>query len=185
MRQPMRPFITAYKNRSSKSRTSRPSNIDDSQKAISRPLPLDLSANAASASGLDASCSEAWATADALFGGKGVEVVEPPKPHTRRILPCLLQPEAIASTEEETKKAQRAPRVVKQLGRAKATAIDHPSKAVLITKAVEPSPIVVSPDVANAPAARRERRPIQNRWVRKTELKPGEKWKSRLCDAAR
>ncbi len=26
---------------------------------------------------------------------------------------------------------------------------------------------------------------IQDRWVRKTELRPGERWKRRLCDAAR
>ena len=42
-----------------------------------------------------------------------------------------------------------------------------------------------SPDILIASTPLRKRRSIQKRWVLKTELKAGEKWKRRLCKAAR
>jgi hypothetical protein len=41
-----------------------------------------------------------------------------------------------------------------------------------------------SPDILIASTPLRKRRSIQKRWVLKTELKAGEKWKRRLCKAA-
>jgi hypothetical protein len=183
----VRPFITAYKNRSSKS--PRPWDVDDPEKAVPKPLPVDLGANASAPSGRDVSYSAAMAAADAVFGGKAVEVValqELPNVPTRRILPCLLQPEAeLASPPEAATKARRAPRAVKPLGRkaVKATAPTSSIEPVAKT-AVESSPILTTPDIPNLLATRRERSAIQSRWVRKNELKPGEKWKRRLCKAA-
>lgn len=183
MRQPVRPFITAYKNRSSKSRTSRPWDIDDPEKVLPKPLPVDLSADAPAMSGLDADYLAAMAAADAVFGGKAVELVAlqgPANIPTSRILPCLLQDEAqLASPAEEAKKPRRAPRAVKPLGRK---AVKPPAIA---KKVIEPSQIIGTPEIPNVPATRRERSSIQIRWVCKTELKPGEKWKRRLCKAAR
>lgn len=191
MRQPIRPFITAYKNRSSKFRMALPPEIDDSPKADSAPLPVDLSANAPAMSRLDANYLAAMATADAVFGKKPVEVAplqEPPNDYIRRILPCLLQPETeAASPPEQAKKARRAPRAVKPLEQkaVEDTAIAFPLKPAVARKAVGPSPVDVTPDLSNSAASRRERSAIQKRWVRKTELMPGEKWKQRLCKAAR
>jgi hypothetical protein len=42
-----------------------------------------------------------------------------------------------------------------------------------------------SPDILIASGPQRERRSIQRRWVLRIELKAGEKWKRRLCKAAR
>ncbi|WP_442755205.1 hypothetical protein ACNHKD_00645 [Methylocystis sp. JAN1] len=191
MRQPVRPFITAYKNRSSKFRMPRPRDIDDPEKAISKPMSVDLSVNAPAKPRMDAEYSAALAAADALFGGKAIvaeAVQEPSNIPTSRILPCLLQPEAqLAPPAEQAKKAGRAPRAAKPPARkaAKATAVVPPVKPAIARQAVEPPQVVVTPDTLNVPATRRERSSIQNRWVRKTELKPGEKWKHRLCKAAR
>ena len=42
-----------------------------------------------------------------------------------------------------------------------------------------------SPDILIVSTPHRDRRSIQKRWVLRTELKAGEKWKRRLCKAAR
>jgi hypothetical protein len=42
-----------------------------------------------------------------------------------------------------------------------------------------------SPDKLTVSTPHRDRRSIQKRWVLRTELKAGEKWKRRLCKAAR
>lgn len=194
MHQPMRPFITAYKNRPSKSRMPRPPEIDDSPRAIATPLRIDLSADAPAMSRLDAHSSAARAAADGIFGKKAVEeatLQAQPSVPARRILPCLLQREAEpASPPEQTKKARRAPSAVKPLERKTAKAAEEaaifvPLEPAVAKKVVEPPPVVETPDLSNVTASRRERSAIQNRWVRKTELGPGEKWKQRLCKAAR
>ena len=46
-------------------------------------------------------------------------------------------------------------------------------------------PTRLSPDILIVSSPHRERRSIQKRWVLMTELKAGEKWKRRLCKAAR
>lgn len=191
MRQPVRPFITAYKDRSSKFRTPRPWDIDDPEKVLAKPLSVDFSADASAMSGSDTDYLAAMAAADAVFGGKAVESValqEPANIPTSRILPCLLQDEAQpSSAAEQTTKARRAPRTVKTSGRKadKPAAINPPIKPSIAKKVVKPSQSAGTPEILNAPAVRRERSSIQIRWVCKTELKPGEKWKRRLCKAAR
>lgn len=186
----MRPFITAYKNRSSKSRTARPWDIDDPEKTAAKPLTVDLGATPA-ASGPDAEYLAAMAAADAVFGGKAVETAafqEPPNVPVSRILPCLLQPdEQPAPSVEKAKKAPRTPRAAKpaQRNADKAEGVAAPIKRAPAQKTVEPPPVVVTTDSENVGATRRERSSLQSRWVRKSALKPGEKWKRRLCKAAR
>lgn len=190
MRQPVRPFITAYKNRSSKSRMARPWDIEDPEKTAPKPLNVDLSA-APATSGPDAEYLAAMAAADAVFGAKPVETAAPQEPSNvpaSRILPCLLQPDAQPEPPaEKARKARRAPVAVKPPGRnaVKAEAPAPRTKRAIVEKVVEPPQVVVTPDNEDVVATRRERSSVQNRWVRKSELKPGEKWKRRLCKAAR
>jgi hypothetical protein len=50
---------------------------------------------------------------------------------------------------------------------------------------LERPPTSFSPDILIVSTPHRERRSIQKRWVLRTALKAGEKWKRRLCKAAR
>ena len=103
---------------------------------------------------LDAEYSAAMEAADAIFGGKAIEVAavqEYLQVRTRRLLPCLLQPEAVIVPEaEEVKKARRTPRVVKPPERNaadtfNANALNPPVKQAIAENAVECS-VVAMPD---------------------------------------
>ena len=73
MRQPTRPFITAYKGRSPKSRTSNPWKINEPENASGSPSLNGSSASAAPEVERDASYLAALNAADAVFGAKAAE----------------------------------------------------------------------------------------------------------------
>ncbi|PPD41671.1 MAG: hypothetical protein CTY15_13240 [Methylocystis sp.] len=133
-------------------------------------------------SGSEEDYAAAMAAADAVFGVKEAEVValeEPSNVPTGRILPCLLQTEERSTPPaEKPRKAHRAARVMKA---SKPEAV----KAVVSTPLSEPakrkaSQLPVTTSIGSVAETQRERSSIQDRWVRKTELRPGEKWKRRL-----
>lgn len=186
MRQPIRPFVTEHKYRSSKSRTSQWYVAQAETSSPMQPL-IKPAADMPPVIEQDISYTDALAAADAVFGRKAVEPRATPAPSTGRILPCLLQSNEQAAAQRETpKRASRALRAPSQ--RVAKTAEGGTriaaSKAVEAKKAIELSPPPTTPDIQTASPIR-ERSSIQNRWVRKTQLKPGERWKRRLCEAAR
>lgn len=186
MRQPIRPFVTEYKSRSSKSRTSQWYVDQPETNSPKQPL-IKPAADTPPVLEQDISYTDALAAADAVFGRKAVEPLATPAPSTGRILPCLLQSNEQAAAQRETpKRASRAPRAPSQgvPKTAKAGTLIAASKPVGAEKAAELSPPPATPDIQTASPIR-ERSSIQNQWVRKTRLKPGERWKRRLCEAAR
>lgn len=194
MRQPVRPFITAYKYRSSKTRASRAWDVEEPEKVDSKPSPVGLGADQSPKSERGVSYSAAMAAADALFGGAAPDPVAPLAPSSvasGRILPSLLQAREQSSLETEpARKAPRAsvttkPKKTTPPEPQKAKAPAPRSKPVVAERAVEPAPVLTTADIESATPASRGRSSIQGRWVRKTELKPGEKWKRRLCEPAR
>jgi hypothetical protein len=194
MRQPVRPFITAYKYRSSKTRASRAWDVEEPEKVDSKPSPVGFGADQSPRSERGVSYSAAMAAADALFGGAAPDPVAPSTPSSAapgRILPSLLQ--AREPSIHETEPARKAPRASVKAKPKKAISPEPQktkapatrSKPVVAQRAVEPAPVLTTADIENAAPAPRDRSSIQGRWVRRTDLKPGEKWKRRLCERAR
>ncbi len=190
MRQPTRPFITAYKGRSSKSRTANPWKIEETENADGSPSLNEPSPSAYREIERDPSYLAALDAADAVFGGKAAELPQIPPPSTGRqgrVLPNLLQNDAAsappARAESNRKRRVGRPAKVKEAVQA------EPKKAKPRTVAVAPTPPVqrakerepaIVPDRSS-----RAKRTIQKKWVWKTELKAGENWKRRLSRFAR
>ncbi len=190
MRQPTRPFITAYKGRTSKSRTSNPWKIEETENAGGSQSLNEPSASASLEIERDPSYLAALDAADAVFGGKAAELPQVPPPSTGRqgrVLPNLLQEQAInappASAESTRTRRVRRPAKV-----AKAVPAE-PKKKKPQPAAVAPTPPVQRPKEREpaivADRSSRAIRPIQNKWVWKTELKAGENWKRRFSKFAR
>lgn len=190
MRQPTRPFITAYKGRSSKSRTSNPWKIKEAENADVSPSLNQPSASASPEVERDPSYLAALDAADAVFGGRAAEPPQIPPPPTGRpgrVLPNLLQNDAASAppARAESTRTRRAqpPAKVAEASHA------EPKKAKPRTAAVAPTPPAprakerepaIAPDRSS-----RATRTIQMKWVWKTELKAGENWKRRLSKFAR
>lgn len=187
---PTRPFITAYKGRSSKSRTVNPWKIEETENTDGRSSPKEPSPSAYREIERDPSYLAALDAADAVFGGKAAELPQMQPPSTGRqgrVLPNLLQNDAAsappASAESNRKRRVGRPAKVAEPIRA------EPKKPKPRTVAVAPTPPVqrakerepaIVPDGSS-----RSTRTIQKKWVWKTELKAGENWKRRMSRFAR
>ena len=192
MRRTVRPFITEYKSRSSKSRVSRMWDIDELENTSLKSPSIEASTFARPASLPSDIQRDAINGADAVFGNKAVEVDVSPTPSIApagRILPCLLQniDAAAASPSEATKLTRRARttgKVAKKLPIGRTKPVSRPRREIAMPSVETPATELIADKSLDVPT-RRERSAVQRRWVRKTELKPGERWKRRLCDAAR
>ena len=191
MRRPIRPFIKEFKNRSIKPSTAQPRPVSDVNHGA-KPSFLDPSAFATRRIHFADGYKAALEAADAVFAGRSTVVSIPEtapssKALVGRILPSLIDEDAALtgrSTEADEKrrrglgKGQSSP----PIRRNKPT---PQAKSEVVRVSVErPAPCVSSEKLLVA-APRRERRSIQKRWVLKTELKAGEKWKRRLRQGAR
>ncbi len=191
MRQKIRPFVTVYKNRSTKSRklwdTSlleeaglrQPSvKANDAHRSMGGPdkhytAPTKLDAH------------------EVFSGGQAVEPIATVAPATAprgRILPCLLQSETQIAPLKQPSENVRRPRAKRKPSKIEP---DHVKVACVRAEVIIAEPSVEPVErtaghasVENSSPPRRRSR-IQGRWVRKTGLRPGERWKRRLCDAAR
>jgi len=188
---PTRPFITAYKNRSSKSRPSDTWTIKETENAKADSSLNDLSALAAVDLTPDAAYFAALKAADAVFGREVDErprvPPQPATPPTGRILPNLLQEDVLSSrpASPAPKKTRRArqPAKVKAAVRAKPKKPKREALSAAPTPAVQPAR-EAEPEIVLATSSR-ARRSIQKRWVLKTDLRAGERWKRRLGKFAR
>lgn len=193
MRQPTRPFITAYKGRSPKSRTSNPWKIDEPENASGSPSLNGSSASAAPEVERDASYLAALNAADAVFGAKMAErpqILSPSTGLPGRVLPNLLQDDVIS--DPPARGASTRTRRVRQPAKVAEAVPAKPKKAkpqtapqAVVTpiftapRAKEPEPEVI------LKTSSRAIRTIRRKWVLKTELKAGETWKRRLSKFAR
>jgi hypothetical protein len=133
----------------------------------------------------------------------------PPAPPSGRILPSLIEAEIAPRREEEERPVRKRGRPRKTplepqkpatpaaepteefaepaepVRRAPKPVARRPAERPAAAVAPEPS-LPLDDEEEDEPAAeRRARRPIQARWVRRTELAAGEKWKRRLPDSLR
>ncbi|MGJ0424993.1 hypothetical protein [Methylocystis sp.] len=190
MRQPTRPFITAYKGRSPKSRISNPWKIKEAENAAGSISLKDPSAAAAVDVERDATYLAALDAADAVFGGRAAEHSQiPPEPngHRGRVLPNLLEADVIndppargASTR--TRRVRQPAKVAKAVPAEPKKVKPQPAVAppnLTLQRAKEPEPEVI------LKTSSRAIRTIRRKWVLKTELKAGESWKRRLSKFAR
>lgn len=194
MRRNVRPFIKESKSRSLKSSAPRRSTADDVDKNDPKPSFLDPSVFATRSNNPDDKYKAALKLADAVFGGGNLVVAVPEKvPSSNvpagRVLPSLIEKDGgltvrLAEVDEKTRRGRKT-------GKAKSAAPIRRKKPILQPESetarvsVEGPAANLSPEISIVSAPRRERRSIQKRWVLKTELKAGEKWKRRLCKAAR
>jgi hypothetical protein len=187
MRRTARPFVTEYKSRSSKSSAPHSPNIGMAHQADPIPSFLHRGPIVIPQTNAEDAYQVALKAADALFS-KGSPVIIPQEQaplaivQEPRVLPSLLDKDD-ALTVQSGKDGEKARRS------RKVSTAQSPSSAGQEKQSLRPRK-AVEPDVAVEPAeeistSRRERSSIQNRWVLGTELKSGQKWKRRLCKAAR
>ncbi len=192
MRRNIRPCVTVYKNRSRKS--LKPNLWDTSllEEAGLRQHPIKASDAPQFTGGPDKHSTSTMAIAHEVFSSG--QVVEPVATIARsacltgRILPCLLQSDTqIAPLKEHSEKVSR-PRAKKKPSKIEGDNVKPArvrDEAIIAKPAVEPVERAAGhANLENHSSTRRSSR-IQDRWVRKTELRPGERWKRRLCGAAR
>jgi hypothetical protein len=159
---------------------------------------LDVGVFTANRSVQGDSYETAMKAADAVFGRSdavSAEPIAPPSAPTGRVLPSLIESidaPAVPSTEIEEKprrgrvarKAETPPPVrVKSTMRPKMPIVRPESVAP--QDFVKPSAIVLQPHTPTAAEPDREPRSLRKRRLLDAELKAGERWKRRLCKAAR
>jgi hypothetical protein len=198
VRRPVRPFVIEFKPRSSKSSAPRSPRIDEAGKTNATPAFLDVAVFTANRSGQSNDYETAMKAADAVFGRSAAvaaEPIAPPNAPTGGVLPSLIESVdalAVPSTEIEEKprrgrvarKAETAPPVrVKPRTRPKTPTVRPESVAP--QDFVKPAAIILQPNAPTAAEPDREPRSLRKRRLLDAELKAGERWKRRLCKAAR
>jgi hypothetical protein len=193
VRRPVRSFIKEYKNRSMKPAADHPRPVDADNER-SKPSFLEASIFAVRRNKYDDERKAALAAADAVFGGRSsaasiFETAPSSDAPGGRILPSLIdEDDALAARLTEADEKIRRDR---RLGKAESSSPTRRKKATVQPKndgsrvSTERPAENSSPEISIVSAPRLEHRSIRKRWVLETELKAGEKWKRRLCKAAR
>lgn len=189
MRQNIRPFVTVYKNRSTKSLKPNLWGTRLLEEEGSRQPSVNAADVPQPMGERDKRCRASTKTAPSEVYSSG-QVAEPIATPTGRILPCLLQSAPqIDPLQDFSENVSHSPAKRKPTK----TEADYVTATevradVIVTIHAKPAVEPVELPAANASlensSARRSSR-IQDRWVRKTELKAGERWKRRLSHVAR
>jgi hypothetical protein len=182
MRQPIRPFITEFKSRSTKSSAPRPPTIKDADKDAQTPPFLDTTVFAARQDNPSEEYEAAMRAADAVFGKsssavpvceKAPSVVAP----VGQVLPSLIDEDDPLTVR--LKKADEMSRRGRPPGKGKTSSPAPRKKPPLSPKvkaaraSVEQPAANIAPEPVIVSVTRRERGSILKRWVLKTELKAG------------
>lgn len=194
MRHTVRPFIKEFKRRSPKSSAPQPP-INRADTDSAKPAFLDLSSFAAYENNRDDEYQAALKAADTVFGGNSSpahvhEDASPSKDPVGRVLPSLIdQNDALADRlARAEEKARRRRKKTAEPESFTSIRRNKPSQAPKseVTQASAERPVdSLATEISHVSEPRRERSSIQKRWVLKSELKAGQKWKRRLCKAAR
>jgi hypothetical protein len=194
MRRTVRPFIKEFKSRSLKSSATRPPTIDDAGKKGSKPPLLDLGVFASRQNNPNDKYKAALKAADAVFGGSNLVVAVPENgplsnAPAGRVLPSLIEKDdaltvRLAEANEKTRHGRKTGKATSSSPIRRKKPILQPESETATVSAERPA-ANPPPEISIVSAPDRERRSIQKRWILGTELKPGERWKRRLCKAAR
>jgi hypothetical protein len=194
VRRSVRPFIKEFKTRSAKSSATHPQPIGDGDNDGSKLSFLDLNVFMTRQNKFDDEHKVALTAADAVFGRSNPVAPLPTesplsKAPVGRVLPSHIDEDDLLTvrlTEGDGKS-----RSGRSVGKVKSSSPIRLKKPTLRPESevaggcLERPATSFSPDILIVSAPRRDRRSIQKRWVLRTELKAGEKWKRRLCKAAR
>ena len=194
MRRTVRPFIKEFKTRSAKSSATHPRPLGDTDNDGSKLSFLDLNVFTTCQNKFEAEHKEALTAADAVFG-EGSPVAPLPKASplsnapVGRVLPSYIGEDDLLTvrlTEGDGKS-----RSGRSVGKVKSSSPIRLKKPTLRPESevaggfLERPATSFSMDILIVSTPHRDHRSIQKRWVLRTELKAGEKWKRRLCKAAR
>ena len=193
MRHTVRPFIKEFKTRSAKSSAAHPQLISDADNNGSKPSFLGLNAFSLRRNNDGDQHKVAVVAADAVFGrGSPVaplsETSQLSNAPVGRVLPSLIGeddplPVRLKDSDGKSRRGHRIGKLKSPLPIRRNQRTFQP-KSDVASVLLERTDASFS-DISIASAPRRERRSIQRRWVLRIELKAGEKWKRRLCKAAR
>lgn len=197
MRRTVRPFVKEFKTRWSKSSKLPAAEPCPDKPHFLQPFPnADETAQAPSRE--DEDYLAALKAADAAFGvpPQIAPKSEAPLPHVGRVLPSLIEeppPYPVRSPEPKQKSRQKrkAPSKSSAVAKVKKSAPSTKRKATAPLQPAGPKSLVAMgsqsamAEPSSGSATRHEARPLRARWVQKTELGPGEKWKRRLTKHAR
>ena len=194
MRRTVRPFIKEFKTRSAKSSATHPRPLGDTDNDGSKLSFLDLNVFTTRQNKFEAEHKEALTAADAVFG-EGSPVAPLPKASplsnapVGRVLPSHIGEDDLLTvrlTEGDGKS-----RSGRNVGKVKSPSPIRLKKPTLRPESEVAGAVLerlatsFSTDILIVSTPHRDHRSIQKRWVLRTELKAGEKWKRRLCKAAR
>ena len=194
MRRSVRPFIKVFKNRSPKSSATHPRPISDADNDASKPSFLDLSVFRTCQNKFDDEHKVALTAAEAVFGRSNPAAPLPKasplsNSPVRRVLPSYIAEDDLLTvrlTEGDGRSCGgRSVGKVKTFFPIRLKKPTLQPESEVASGYLEWPPTRLSPDILIVSSPHRERRSIQKRWVLMTELKAGEKWKRRLCKAAR
>jgi hypothetical protein len=194
VRRTIRPFIKEFKTRSAKSSAAHPQPISDTDNDGSRPSFLDLNVFSLRQKSNGDGHKVALTAVDAVFGRGSPaaplsETSQLSNAAVGRVLPSLIgegDPLAVLITEGngKSRRSHGIGKLKSQLPIRRNQRTLQPKSDVVRVFSEQPD-ANCSSDILLASTPLRKRRSIQKRWVFKTELKAGEKWKRRLCKAAR
>jgi len=194
VRHTVRPFIKEFKTRSAKSSAAHPQLISDADDDGSKPSLMGLNVLSTRQNNFDDEHKVALTAADAVFGrGSPVAPLPETSPFSNapmgRVLPSLIgedDPLAVRLTEGDGKsrRGRSVGNVKSSLPIRRKQPTLQPKREVARVFPEQPASSV-PPDISIVSTPQQERRSIQMRWVLRIELKAGEKWKRRLCKAAR
>jgi hypothetical protein len=194
VRHTVRPFIKEFKTRSAKSSAAHPRPTGDAGNDGSKPSFSGLNVFSTRQSNNGDEHKVAFTAPDAVFGrGSPVaplsETSQLSNAPVGRVLPSLIgedDPSPVRLTDGDGKgrRGRSAGNVKSSLPIRRKQPTFQP-KGELASGFLEQPTESFSPDILIASRPQRERRSIQKRWVLRIELKAGEKWKRRLCKAAR
>jgi len=194
VRHRVRPFIKEFKTRSAKSSATHPRPIGDADNDGAKPSFLDLNVFTIRPNQFDDEHKVALTAADAVLG-RSNPLAPLPKASplsiapVGRVLPSLIRDDDVLTVR--LTKGNGQARSSRRAGKVKSSTPIRLKKPILQPEnevaggILERPATSFSPDISIVSAPRRDRRSIQKRWVLRTELKAGEKWKRRLCKAAR
>jgi hypothetical protein len=194
VRRTVRPFIKEFKTRSAKSSAAHSQLISDADNDGSRPSFLDLGVFSTRQNNNGDERKVALTAADAVFERESPVV---PLPETSqlsnapvgRVLPSLISendplPVRLTDGDGKSRRGRNAGKVKSSLPIRRKQPTLRP-KSELASDFLEQPAASLSANILIVSMPFRKRRSIQKRWVLRSELKAGEKWKRRLCKAAR
>ena len=194
MRRSVRPFIKEFKTRSAKSSATHPQPIGDADNDGSKPSFSDLNVFTTRQNKFDDEHKVELTAAGAVFGRSSPGALLPKASPLSiapvgRVLPSLIRDDDVLSvrlTEGDGK--SRSGRNVGKVKSPSPIRLKKPTRqpeSEVVRVFLERPATSFSPNILIVSVPRRDHRSIQKRWVLRTELKAGEKWKRRLCKAAR